>query len=293
MKKSTGILLGFMLVLCSMTRPSLADEGLKTFNLKLKMGLGISSDGDLGSYVSGFDDYGRDFANLLAIQKTGDLEWTKLDRSVGGEFILGISRSIGLGIGIDSLVKNKNSRSEAGPTPYIEANLDVNLKVIPLTLTAYYYLPISQKIHAYIKGGTGYYWGRIKYDLSTFVTGVTSSIIGDIKDRALGFHGGVGIELSVSDNIALVAEGAGRYATFSSWEGDETQFQGSSSIRIKSAPVWYLEEMYDIVIETGKYYPSMYLGEKPVDSPVIKKVRSFNVDFSEFTFQMGIRIGFS
>ena len=77
---------------------------------------------------------------------------------------------------------------------------------------------------------------------------------------------------------------------FSSWEGKETEFAaGSAPNTIGPAPVWYVEELYS-GLGTVEYYPSVYLGEEPVDRTWLKNARRFSVNFSGFTFQVGVRI---
>jgi len=76
-----------------------------------------------------------------------------------------------------------------------------NLKVVPLTLSFYYMLPVSRRANAFMTGGAGYYWSRFR-DVSTQ------------EKSAFGFHAGLGFELKLSERVGVVAEGLYRFVKF-------------------------------------------------------------------------------
>ncbi len=288
-KKGISNVLGFVLFFGVFIQPILANDGYKTFNVKLNFGLGYSSDSNLGAFVNAFEDYAREIADQWVLTKSGDIQWANYGYAGEGEFIMKFSRRFGLGVGTGYILKNKNDHVELGPIPFMEGGVDFRLKVIPLTLSAYYYIPLSRKIEIFVKGGPGYYWSRIDYELLLTALGDSVTTKADIHDRALGFQGGAGIEYKVSNRIALFAEGTGRLVKFSNWEGNETESAPYNTQ--KSGPVWLVDELYT-GLSTVNYYTALSYGEKPSDSALIKNVRRFSVDISGFTFQMGIRVGF-
>jgi len=270
-------------------QPGLASVKPKTIQFSLNLGAAASGDGDIGPFVGGFEDYARDLADLLGLQKSSDIEWTKWGRALGGEVILGFSPRVRLGLGIGLISKARDNRAELGPYPLIEGKLDFGLSVVPMTLTGYLFFPVSEKSQIYIKGGPSFYWGRFRYDVTTIVQGVESRFEGEIRDGAPGFQGGLGIEAVLSDRLTLFAEAAGRYVKSGDWIGDETEL----TEQVKSAPVWYAEEAYGGgALFTGRYYPSIVVADDSPQSSRLKNVRRFETNFSGVQIQVGIRIGF-
>jgi hypothetical protein len=73
-----------------------------------------------------------------------------------------------------------------------------DFKVIPLTLSLYYVLPVNQKLNIFMVGGGGYYLGSFR-DISTQ------------EENAFGPHVGFGFDLEIADRIKIVAEGIYRF----------------------------------------------------------------------------------
>lgn len=166
--------------------------------------------------------------------------------------------------------------------------MDFKLSSTALTLSAYYFRPLTTRVAVILKGGPGYFWGRGQYVMSVLGSGENYTLNGDIKDRALGFQGSLGVEFKISDHISLFAEGSGRLAKFSNWQGDETEVDNGAISTAAAAPVWHVTEAYS---NLGVYYNSIYLGQEPHD-PALKDTRRFEVDLSGIAFQLGVRIGF-
>jgi len=76
-----------------------------------------------------------------------------------------------------------------------------DLKVVPLTLSLYYILPVSRSANAFMTGGFGYYLSRFR-DVSTQ------------KKSAFGFHAGIGFEFKLSERVRIVTEGLYRFVNF-------------------------------------------------------------------------------
>ena len=288
-KIGMSIVLGFVLFLEVIMQPILANDGYKTYNVKLNLGFGFSRDCDLNTFVNAFEDYAREIADEWVLTKLGNIQWTKYSRFVGGEFIAKISRRFGLSIGMGYILKTTKDHVELGSIPSLEGDVDFSMKVIPITLSANYFIPVSRTTEIFVKGGIGYYLGRIEYELLTTAFGESVKTTADIRDKAFGFHIGAGIEYKVSKGIALFVEGTGRVVKFSDWEGNETETAPYNTE--KSGPVWLVDELYS-GFNTFNYYPALSYGEKPINSDRIKNARRFSVNISGFTFQIGVRLGF-
>jgi opacity protein-like surface antigen len=255
-------LLGFLLL----ARPGLAAEGLSPLSVKLSLGASFGSDGDYGAFVNDFENFSKYFAELI---------W-------------GVSRRFGLGLGIGSLTKSEKSTIELEPYSFLVGNFDFKLSSTALTLSAYYLYPLTAKVAVILKGGPGYFWGRGRYIMSVLGSGEDQTFNGDIRDRAPGFQGSLGLEFKISNHISLFAEGSGRLVKLSNWQGDQTVADHGISRTITSAPVWHMTEQYSGL---GVFFNSIYFGPEP-HGPSVKDVRRFEVDLSGLAIQLGVRIGF-
>ncbi len=290
MKKTNGMVLGVVLCFAALARTGLADNGLSKFGVKLKMGAGLSGDGDLRSFISGFDDFANDISAVWGLRKSGEFRWTRVYQAFGGEVMYQAAPRFSLGLGVELMTKSRQSRAELGPDPYLTGSVDSHLKVVPVTLTAYYDLPLTQGTRAYIKGGIGRYWGRISYVTENQHEGMTQRTSGDIKASTFGCHVGAGLQVRISKNIALFSEASGRLVKFSGWTGDESESLGGKLESVKGAPVWSIQELYGS--NTARYYPSVYYGEKPGPTSRVRSARPFSVSFSGIALEVGLKIGF-
>ena len=82
-------------------------------------------------------------------------------------------------------------------------------------------IPIADRFIPYVGGGGGYYWGIITDDT--------------LKDEAklkgkFGFYGVGGVEIGLSDNLALFAEGMYRVGKFELESKDDSDISAESKV---------------------------------------------------------------
>jgi opacity protein-like surface antigen len=82
-----------------------------------------------------------------------------------------------------------------------------NFRIIPLTLSLYYVLPINSKLDVFMQGGGGYYIGNYK-DQS------------DQSQDAFGPHLGMGFDFKVADRITIIAEGNYRFVNLKGFSSE-------------------------------------------------------------------------
>ncbi len=75
-----------------------------------------------------------------------------------------------------------------------------SLKVVPITLSMYYVLPLGPELDIFMFGGAGYYLGSYR-DQATQ------------NEGSFGPHAGLGADFKLSDRIAIVAEGVYRFVS--------------------------------------------------------------------------------
>ena len=292
---------------------------------------------DLNDYYYG-TDHSADWKELSWIQ------------NFKGEVLFNLSPNFSIGLGFEYLTKknkgtitfsedNSDTIYENGYY-YTYSRIDnyseepsYKLVAIPVTLNIYYFMPFSKKVEAFFVGGIGYYFGTLTYDnpyqsdidykedyysaaddtyLFSWVEDDLDEGTGTYKAtcNTIGFHGGMGVDIKLSSNISLVAEGIYRYVKFNDWEGswsDEWTYDdrwgwsdavegydeasGSASDEW-SGKIWYYDEYENSDI--GKWYKKMELPDRdpmPLEGK-IKNVRQAEINLNGFSLRIGIKFSF-
>ena len=275
-----------------------AQDFIKGFSVKLTGGYGTMAVGDFNTVMEGYDTLLNDIASTLELTREGELKEINWGFEYEGEFILNLTENFGIGIGTGYIRRKEESESSIKEAELFSLTFfgEPEITAIPIKLSAYYLFPVTSQVNVFVNGGIGYYFGKINYHFGSDIQvlaelGESGKIEGEVKDNALGFHGGIGIEYTVAKNIAFFVEGAGRYAKLKDWEGDETQTEDSQIAEQKSGTLWYYEGLVsDFGIE--KYYSSFELQEKILTWPDVRNVRKAEGDLSGFSLRAGIRIKF-
>ena len=274
------------------------------FSFKATGGYGSISTGDFNTVISSLDDLFGDLAAAASllygveIAKEGEFEKMGSGLDFEGEFIVNLTENIGIGIGAGYILRKKDSAASVEFDPFfsVSGNIEPKITAIPVKLSAYYFYPVSSEMNIFVNGGIGYYFGKVTYSIGMdqSIMGLTLSAKhdGEIKGNGIGFHGGIGIEFTVAENIGFFVEGAGQYAKLKDWEGDHT-VTSPFGTETMSGTFWYYE-LLDM--NTGKYYsdfgPSKEEPTAEPGEPPYQNVRKAEVDLSGFSIRVGIRIKF-
>ncbi len=122
------------------------------------------------------------------------------------QFSLASNIRIGFGIGylsdIDNMHMGGNVGGISGGMMGVQtggfSGHSHDFRVIPLTLSLYYVLPVNYKLNIFMVGGGGYYLSSFR-DISTQ------------EENAFGSHAGFGFDLEIADRIKIMAEGIYRF----------------------------------------------------------------------------------
>jgi opacity protein-like surface antigen len=231
----------------------------------------------------------------LGITKTGKLENPNWGSDFEGELVFSLSKNFGVGLGVGYLKRSKDSSLELTLQPLGRAALTwkPEYSLIPITMSGYYSFPIASKMNAFLKAGIGYYFVKVyfklreEYEAFVGMSGWEEEEA-EAKESGLGFHGGLGFEYNLTATISLFTEGMGRYLKITNWEFEGTGTYPSGVIE-GSGTAWYEEEFFEA---TGKYYPGLEITEQRPSRPGLRDVREAEIDFSGFSFRVGIRIRF-
>jgi hypothetical protein len=165
-------------------------------------------------------------------------------------------------------------------------------KVVPITLSGYYTLPVASKMKAFFRAGAEYYFATWDYKIreENELVGITlwSQNEGTAKDNGFGFHGGLGLEYSISGSIALFVEGTGRYVDLKDWDVDNL-YQDAFGSERNTGTFWFIEKYEE---DTGKYYPNLHPGDEEPSYPGIKNARKAEISLSGVVFKLGVKFRF-
>ncbi len=273
----------------SVLEPS--EESQIGFSMKVHGGMSYLFSNDINDHLQATTDYWND----RGVDVEGEFDLMQNGIEFGGEFIVNLTPHIGIGLGGGYMQASSESTVNNVWFGYsYQDTARPKVTVIPLTLSAYFDLPLAKRLSFAVQAGLGYYLGTFSWDYSY------ESELDDFKENwegksnALGFHGGLGFEFNFSSRIALFVEGFGRYAKLKALKGDYTfeetffGYQGQGSI--DEATLWYYEWRSSL---TGNYYPTLeFNDEKPEETSFLKNVREGEFDLTGISVRVGIRIRF-
>ena len=270
------------------------------FSIKLMGGLGYLSVGDINRYLESYDNYLSKMTNYEG-GKTKKLDNYSSD--LEGELRLDISSKFAVSVGVGYMSeKNKSYFEYTGPFPFqalFEGKqnyfIKPKVKTIPLKLGIHYTLPLSSRINLFLNGGLGYYFSKASLYKSHWSSNYGGYFViytkeenYDISSNGLGFHGGIGFEYDIANNLALVLEFQGRYArinlkgkrTYSVWELPWIKEEGNLYIGERDL----LDEGY------GEHCPDLIISKSSPSGDEFQNIKRAVLDLSGFSFRAGIRI---
>jgi len=281
-----------------LARTGQAQDFIKGFSLKLMGGYGNMAVGDFNTVMEDLETLFSDIASLIGIEKEGEFKELNRGFECEGEFIMNLAGNFGIGIGAGYIQrKEKSEFSIKGGEPIVNLaySLEPKFTAIPIKLSVHYFYPISSKVNIFLNGGIGYYFGTITYHTRVDMQWSPQEEEWEkeeieVKDNALGFHGGLGFEYNVTENIAFFAEGAARHAKLKDWEGDYSSNYMDVLTEQSSGTLWYFEALGPSGLE--KYYSGLEIKKEKPTGTNIKNARKAEGDLSGFSFRAGIRVKF-
>ena len=294
MKKGIFVVLAAVLCIFLVASSGMAQDSYKKFTLKVSGGYGSLSGGDFTAVADGLNEQLDDLARLTGASTSGEIEVPKWGPDFEGEFVYSLTENWGVGLGVGYIRKSLESGADLQIGTYARVSFEwePGYKIIPITLNGYYNFPIASKMNAYVKGGVGYYFGTLDYQIrqENELVGITvwEENDGTAKDSGFGFQSGLGFEYSLSDSVALILEGTGRYANLKNWDVKNVNRTALGTEK-DTGTFWYVEEYQE---DTGKYYPSLELSDDEPTDPDLRNVRKMEVSLSGIVFKVGIKFSF-
>ena len=272
MKKAMAIVCGAVLALAYAASPATAQT---KFAFKLTGGLAYAGGGDLNTGLQGWSDTW--ITAWGSTSHIGGYMPFHLGMDFGGEFLIQFNPSfaLGLGAGYISLSKSSSLTFEGSST----YTWNPKVSAIPITATFYYFLPSTSTMKFFLDAGVGYYVGAKYTDTQHIIFFSAYDDMLDMSGSGFGFHGGLGLQIDFSPQIALLLEARGRYASLKGFTGTETSTGGSPF----TGTLYY---------EEAQIFGTAYLPVTTVDTSVpsgtgVRNGREATIDFSGFSALIG------
>ncbi|MDH5707377.1 MAG: hypothetical protein OEZ45_15325 [Candidatus Aminicenantes bacterium] len=257
------------------------------FSLKFTVGYGNIFIGDYNTFGEGVENYINNLKEIFGGRTTGEFESLNFGFEYSGEILLKISKGFNIGVGVDYIQRSNKSEFTLN-TSYMEHlsyTIEPYFKAFPIKVSVYYFIPVIKPSKLFLNAGVGYYFGKITNTAKIETLDSWSEAKYDVNDRAVGFHGGIGLEIEFIHRIVLFLEGKARYCILKSWEGEETYQDSDGFTNLRRGTLFFYQK-HDP--DTGNLYPTISMDIVPIG--IYPKYFAF--DLSEFSLRAGIRIRF-
>ncbi len=267
---------GLWLVLLLAFLPITVEAGSISF--RLHGGVSYLRGGDLNDGLQGWADYWIAEYNVSGHPyQTGSFNPIHLGGNFGGDVVFQVTPRIGLGLGTEYLMAKRTSTLtfQSGVTwDYFGKP-----SAVPVKLSVFYFLPAGNGLKVVFHAGLGYYWAQARLESHTKSASSMDYII-DSSASGVGFHGGAGIEWTLSPKLSFLIEGAGRWASLSGFEGTTT-IVGSGSWKGK---LYYYGSSASVLA----HFNYIDLLASAPSGPGLSFTREAKVDFSGFGLRVGV-----
>jgi len=313
-------------ILCLVVGPAHAQI---EFSLKVIGGYSLIDAGDINGAIGGFQQQYEDYGRLEGTDAQLSLDKIRGVLDFRAELLMQWTPHLAVGFGIEALSRSSRGSGTINSdivteywwgtdyeTMAYESETSFQISSVPLMVNLYYYFPIARRASLYLQAGIGYYCARIKYtddytsdssvrgeswyylnDLYEF--SYTGSIQETSKAYALGFQGGVGLDVPLSRRLGFVAELNYRGVRFQKWEGDysdqwdwdefyqeeglDPQTASGSEEEEESGQLWFYS--YDDSVTGGRYSTLGVFADKPAADS-----RRAVINLNGFSIRIGIKI---
>lgn len=281
-----------------------AQNFIKGFSLKLTGGYGTMATGDYNTigkdFEQNFNDYRSIYEMWYGTSVSRIEEFKKINMGVEfeGELTMDLGGTFRIGIGVGYIKRSKENEYGLSITGLGNESvfMDPIITVVPVKLSLYFFPPVASSLNIYLCGGLGYYTGKIKntfrrsyirYDegLGVFYQYWENSE-SELKDNALGFHGGAGLEFKLMPKIIFFMEGMARYCKLKDWKGDGNFSDSDGWTYSISGTMWYFE------VKDNNWYSMFELYESIPTWYDMRNGRKFEVNLAGISLRTGIRIKF-
>ncbi len=239
----------------------------------------------------------EDWAKWKRIEAEENQNWMYLGENIGrmhsginleGEILLFFTPRFGVGLGAGYIYSDLNEEETEvtvqRPGGILSQVLPVTVSVYPITLSAYYLIPLKKRLSLFLRGGYGLAWAKyVNREGKKFITVKNYNYFELQKASATSaiILGSLGFVYETDAGVLFFIEGLVRRAKIQG-------FSGENELGI-TGPLFYFEEYspdFDIWQAKNKI-----MAEEPSGSN-FRSVAEAVVDFSGFSVKIGFMIRF-
>jgi hypothetical protein len=257
--------------------------------LKLTGGINYMLLGDWNDFMNGLTDYHNDVAIDNGGTMEGEFKSIRWGLDFEGDVIIYLNPRFGITIGSGYISGKKGPDAKKimlnYPDETIRLNHDMKISAIPVKIGGYYCLSRSSKLRFFVSGGIGYYFVKTSEVYANEWDGNWSLENQGAKGEGFGFQGGMGLELDIFKNIAIVVEGYGRYAKIGNFMGERDWSMSFGPSGSRKGGLYY----FDLDIPYG-LIPYIEISSGTPGGLNRRNVRKATVDLSGFTVRIGFKI---
>jgi len=257
------------------------------FSLRLTGGMGCTSVGDLNGWRttrSAVAAYG--YNN----QAAGGLKAIHLGLDGEADVLLHPNDRLALRFGAGCITvdggKDCDRIAKSQGADYEE--LDSSAQAIPLRLGVSHFFPATKKMQAFISGGVGYYFAKVRDEIYIVENEGTAWRQTNQEAPAGGFglHAGAGLEIRLGNRLAVVVEAGGRMARIDDFSGDLERSFGSGATEKRSGAMYFYgaDKGGGRIVRTVEIWSEQPTGADQSD------IRPFELDLTAIALRAGIRI---
>lgn len=224
--------------------------------------------------------------------------WTYLDGNIAelhsgfelsGEIQIAINPRLTVGFGAgfiySELVEGKNNITfETNEEDVWTESTPVKVTAIPISISGYYYIPLSPSFRFYVMGGAGPVWGKyISREAWQKSTEGDPLYFGKLLASGSGSHvfAGGGFEFALDEGLQVFLEASGQMCQASNFQG-ENEFE-------ETGVLYYVEEMNQ---NTELWLVKNLLETTEPRGKNLRSVQKATVDLSGFNIKIGLVIQF-
>ena len=175
---------------------------------------------------------------------------------------------------------------------------DLTMRSVPVRFGARYTHPISRRLSLVADGGTGLYFTNLQWsrraEVDIFSTRLSGESIWDVRGYDIGFHGGVSLDVSVSDGIGLVFGVQGVHANIGGLDGhrDTTSIRYGLREEIRRTDgtlgVFERDDSISPILGLVEDEPRLDQSLSP-----IRSVKEASVGLGGLRYTVGLRVSFA
>ncbi len=205
----------------------------------------------------------------------------------GADLVFHLSRRWGITLGTDRLYFSRgagdNRQEIAGPYGTSVDTRGLKASAIPVRLGFLRQAVFSPKWRAFLTAGAGCYFAQVTIDDKSESPGGSYRDKTEARANGFGFHGGAGLEYSLTNRLALVLEAAGRLVRIKGFEGSRIHSTASGSYSEDGTLTYFEYEDF------GRWFGWTEIRNSPAEYPDVRDSRDARVDFSGVGIRLGLR----